>query len=444
MPQPSKWPLILGLFLVLCSSEALSQWTDAQTLFRYGVEAFEDGQLQEARLYLEHARKQGMDSASLHYNLGVVYYQLADYGQAEIRFRQLLDTEHQALAAYNLGLIALKQEQSATAQTLFSSILDMDAPEKLRTLSQRQLDRLEGAADVAAKQPKDWYGFTSLAAGYEDNLALFPDSARSDLDDEFVEVVLAGSGFLYGTRDRGLRADLGAYLRHYTSEEDFDSELAQANLQWRQAVSAGRLGIGGGGAWVRRGGEPQERHARALLSYQFGSCGKLFDAQACRVKFTATDVHAEEGFDAYEGQLYQLDARYRVRWDEWTGELNYRGEYNDRADFTTATEFYSVSPQRHGVDISIAHPVWPRLELELRTGYRYSYYRNRHRLDNGAGDLRSVRREDHRWRTGLRATLALPAGFAVVTEYDYKANLSTIERYEYSNQYAMLGLELTF
>ncbi|MDC0661284.1 tetratricopeptide repeat protein [Marinobacter sp. SS21] len=444
MQSLSKLPLIFSLFLVLISSQAYSQATDAQTLFRYGVEAFERGQLQEARLYLEHARKQGLQSASLSYNLGVLYYQLAEYELAKIEFGQLLGTRHQALATYNLGLIALKQEQSDTARTAFESVLQQTPPENLATLAQRQLDRLAGAAEVPVAAPKDWYGFISVAGGYEDNIALFPDSARSDLEGGFAEAVAAGSGFLYGDRNRGLRGDVGLYLRHYASEDDFDSELAQVNLQWRQLIGPGRLGFGAGGAWVRRGGEPQERHSRAMLSYRLAGCGNWFDSESCLLKLTATDVSAEAGFDAYEGQLYQLDARYRARWQAWTGELKYRGDYNAREDLTTGAEFYSVSPQRHGLELSIAHPVWQRLELELRTGYRYSYYRDRHRLNSGDGGTLAVRREDHRWRAGLRAKVELPAGFAVFTEYDYKANLSSIDRYEYTNQYALLGLELSF
>ncbi len=444
MQSLSKLPLIYCLFLVLISSEAYSQVTDAQTLFRYGVEAFERGQLQDARLYLEHARKQGLQSASLSYNLGVLYYQLAEYELAKYQFSQLLSTSHQALATYNLGLIALKQAQPVTARTAFESVLQQDPPENLTTLAQRQLARLAGRADVPVAAPRDWYGFISMAGGYEENIALFPDSARSDLDDGFAEAVAAGSGYLYGDRNRGLRGDLGLYLRHYASEEDFDSELAQVNLQWRQAVGAGRLGFGVGAGWIRRGGEPQERHTRAILSYQLGGCGNLFVAESCQLKLTATDISAEAGFDAYDGQLYQLDARYRARWQAWTGEVRFRSDYNAREDLATETEFYSVSPQRHGLELSIAHPLWQRLELELRTGYRYSYYRDRHRLNDGDGGTLAVRREDHRWRAGLRAEVELPAGFAVFTEYDYKANLSNIERYEYSNQYALLGLELSF
>lgn len=443
--QPlSKVPLILGLLLVLSSSEAFSQWTDAQTLFRYGIEAFERGQLQDARLYLEHAQKQGMQSASLDYNLGVVYYQLEQYELAKAQFDRLLSTNHQALATYNLGLIALKQEQSAAARAAFESVIGMEAAENLHTLAERQLSRLDQVADTTVETPKDWYGFVSVAGGYEENIALFPDSARSDLEGSFAEAVLAGSGYLYGDRTAGVRGDLGMYLRHYLSEDEFDVDLAQANLQWQQAMGRGLFGIGGGGAWIRKGGEPQERHARLMVNYQFGGCGSFFDTQACQFKVTAVDVSTETGFEAYEGELYQLDARYRVGWNNWSGELKYRGEYNDRADFTTSTEFYSVSPQRHGLELSIAYPVWTRLELELRTGYRFSYYNDSHRLDTADGGSRTVRREDHRWRAGLRATVDLPAGFAVFTEYDYKANLSSIDRYEYTNQYALLGLELTF
>lgn len=440
----SKAPLILGLVIALCSAEVVGQWSDANTLFRYGVEAFENGQLEDARLYFEHASRQGLQTSSLAYNLGVVYYRLGQYPLAREQFLRLLASRHEALARYNLGLIALKQGESVEAEAAFQAVLALAPPDNLRLLAERQLIRLDQRSPAPESDTtKSWYGFASVGGGYESNLALFPDSASSDLGDVFAEGVLGGSGYVYGDRDAGVRTDASLYARHYSSEDGFDSELVQADASWVQAVADGRARIGIGGAWVRRGGDPQERHTRGVLDYRWGDCLGLIAAGQCLLRATITQVDAEPEYAAYDGELYQLDGRYGTRWGAWQGQLRYRGEYNDREDFRTASEFYSVSPQRHGVRLQASHQLWPSLELELGAGVRYSYYPDRYQLDGAAGPV-SVRREDTRLQAGLGLTWRLLANLAATMDYDYKKNRSTIDRYQYTNQYVALGVETSF
>ena len=73
--------------------------------FDAGVEAFRQGNLEEARIFFERARAAGTNSPSLLYNLGVVYFRLGDLGSAETVFLTLLETPHAPLAYYNLGLV---------------------------------------------------------------------------------------------------------------------------------------------------------------------------------------------------------------------------------------------------------------------------------------------------------------------------------------------------
>lgn len=440
--QLFKTPLALGLAMFLASTGASAQWVDANTLFRYGVEAFQQGQPDEARLYLEHARNQGMNSQSLYYNLGVVYYQLERYTDASAAFRELLDTDSQALARYNLGLIALKQDDPTAARASFRAVLDADAAENLATLAERQLARLGEAVPVSGTE-KSWFGYTAFSSGYETNIGLFPDSARSEVDAAFAEAVVAGNGFLWGDAEAGLRTDLGYYGRHYISEQDFNSDVGQFGVSWVQAAGPGRVRVGAGGSWLFRAGSAQERHARLLLEYLQGGCLGWFQTEFCRIRFTATEVVAEPEYQAYDGQLYRLDGRYQVIWQRWKGRLDYRGELNDRKDLSTAREFYSLSPERHQLELAVSYPVLSELELGLSLGARYSEYQDPHRLAVPEGTLVIVR-SDTRLQAGLDARWQLGSGWALIANYQYKRNASNIDRYDYSNQFGDLGVEVSF
>lgn len=442
MLQLLKSPVVLGLWLVLTGTGASAQWADPSTLFRYGVEAFQQGQFDEARLYLEHARNQGLESSSLSYNLGVVYYQLERYDEAAEAFRQLLEGDSHALASYNLGLIALKQNDDEAATAAFRTVIEANAAENLTTLAERQLARL-GEPLPADAGEKRWFGYAALSGGYENNVGLFPDSARSDVSAAFVETVLAGNGYIWGGADAGVRGDLGLYRRHYAGEEAFDSDVGQLALSWVQKAGPGTVRLGGVGAWLYRGGSSQERHARLLAEYQQGECLGLFAAERCRIRVTATEVMADAQYDAYDGQFYRLDARYLALWQGWRGQLDYRGEYNDRDDFATSTEFYSLSPQRHLLELNLSYPVLPVLQLGVSTGIRYSEYRDPHRLAVPEGTL-VIRRSDTRVQAGVDARWALNDALALMANYDYKSNSSNIDRYDYSNQSVDLGVEVSF
>lgn len=439
--QLFKLPLVLGCLLALASTGVPAQWADSSTLFQYGVEAFQQGKFDEARLYLEHARNQGLDSPSLSYNLGVVYYQLERYDEAADTFSQLLDTNSHALASYNLGLIALKQGNTDAAKTAFRAVIEANAAENLNTLAERQLARLGEPRPGAGE--KRWFGYAALSGGYESNIGLFPDSARSDVSAAFAETVLAGNGYLWGNGQSGVRGDLGYYGRHYISEQDFDSDVGQLALSWVQAAGPGSVRLGAVGAWLYRGGSAQEQHARLLAEYQQGGCLGWFASEHCRIRFTAAEVMAEPEFDPYDGRYYRLGARYQALWEGWRGQLDYRGEYNDRSDLTTSTEFYSLSPQRHQLEMRVSYPVLTVLELGLSAGVRYSEYRDPSRLVVPEGTL-VIRRADTRLQTGIDARWSLDHGVALMATYDYKNNASNIERYDYSNQSVDVGVEVSF
>lgn len=131
-----------GPFDCQCSGKT----PEAKAHFRAGVQAFNEGELDKARRYLESAAEQGLSSRSLSYNLGVVYYKLGLYEKAEQTFRQLIPTRQKALAYYNIGLTALTRKNRPAAAEAFREVLASDPDENLESLATRQLERLDPEA----------------------------------------------------------------------------------------------------------------------------------------------------------------------------------------------------------------------------------------------------------------------------------------------------------
>lgn len=150
----------------------------------------------------------------------------------------------------------------------------------------------------------------------------------------------------------------------------------------------------------------------------------------CLVKAEAAQVFPESGFEAYQGQMYRLDAQYRIRPGNWSGKLRYRAEYNDRDNLDTENEFFSVSPERHGLDASVGYDLTNKLTLEAGAGFRFSYYRTPHQLPIPEG-TQTTRREDKRYTFSVGTTYRFSARTSLSVNLDRTDNDSNIDRYRY-------------
>lgn len=130
--------IALVLCLALSTAHAQEHTTEAKTLFRAGIQAFNAGDLDEARRLLESAVSKGLSSRSLNYNLGVVYYKLGLYEEAEQTFRTLIPTRQKALAYYNIGLTALARENQDAATKAFQNVLASDPDDNLISLAKKK------------------------------------------------------------------------------------------------------------------------------------------------------------------------------------------------------------------------------------------------------------------------------------------------------------------
>ena len=433
-------PVALLVCVALSMTSVQGKTPEAKAHFRAGVQAFNDGELDKARRYLESAAEQGLNSRSLSYNLGVVYYKLGQYENATKTFRQLIPTRQKALAYYNIGLTELARENRTAAEEAFRKVLEADPDENLLSLATRQLERLGPAAPRAVAN-KRWAGLISVGGGYEDNVALFPDTAPEKLDSGFIEALAAGSYYLHGDARAGLRSDLKVFSRQYPSEHDFDLHVVQAEARWLQQTSPGHLSVGVGGDYIWQDRRSRERRAKLMAGITTRDCPG--PGSRCLIKAEAVRIFPAPGFDAYQGEMYRLEAQYRVRPGDWSGKLRYRAEYNDRDNLETSNQFFSVSPERHGLDASVGYHLTHKLTVEAAAGFRFSYYRTPHQLRIPEG-TQTIRREDKRYTLSVGTTYRVTGRTSLSLDVDRTDNDSNIDRYRYDRHTATASIAIGF
>lgn len=406
----------------------------ATSQLRAGIAAFKAGNLERAQTLLESAADLGMQSRALTYNLGVIYYKTGDLQNAERMFRQLTETRQRSLAFYNLGLIALAQEDKSGARAAFREVVDTNDADNVTRLAAAQLEKL---GETAPLPP--WQALGSLAAGYEDNIGLFPDEAASTIEDSFLESVAAVSGYLYRQGKHGFRLQGQAYAREYDSEDEFNSQLVRLDTNWEYRLDDYRLyaGIGGDKLWY--GDKPREERARLSGGVSTPACAIAEERARCSVSARAEHVSASSRYDAYDGRHYRLDARYRARLGDWGGGLRYYLDYDDRRNLATEREYFSVSPLGQTLELSTRYYPLPDLEIGGVLGYRYSFYRTAHRLRIPEGTW-IINRIDKRLSLSVNADYRINDTFSVVAGWRGLHNNSNIPRYDYERSTATLGI----
>lgn len=408
------------LFLMLFSAHASAAVVDTKTneLFNKGVDAFGTGDYETALVWFTAAQEAGLDSAALHYNLGVSYFKLEKYKGAAAEFQRLLnDPGTEALARYNLGLIALRTQNQSEAQSHFQSALRLSGNDKLKELAARQLEKLE-------KEPArstTWSGYVSLGAGRDDNVTLDIEGTvdSSAVRDEFAELYAYGNVQLAGSQKNGVQVNVRGYQLTYRDIDEFDYtnlEISpEIDRQWGgwHTSFTGNIGLVYlGGAFFERLAGSGIRGVRPLtpdlsldLGYQF------------------THIAAEDDYDYLSGMSHQFSFGVRSTLFDAHSRLNYFLELNSRND--------DSYPTRHGIRINVNKDIDAFWATELLLGYRFSEYQG-------------LPRKDKRLRLGVKLSRKIPWGVKLFGKYIYTRNDSNDEQNEYENNTVVFGLERYF
>jgi tetratricopeptide (TPR) repeat protein len=412
---PPRVTIATLLALLLAVPVAVSAAT-AREAFQRGVEAAQEDEYQQAIEHFEAARRAGLDTGALHFNLGVALYRVGRFNDAEAAFRRAVSSGVMvAPVYYQLGRIARERGDTAGARSAFRRAERAASTAPLR---QRARDAL-GALDAAPTPPD--YVYLGFGGGHDSNIALTPSDASgaSEVSDQFVDAVLVGrwpvgeQGYLRGT----------AYLQSFLDESGFDL------LSLRGGVGrVGRLGDNWRwDAWIdgrhqRYGGDPFEDAllGGGRLKRPLGPGWSLELDYQLEVANGATDFGFLDGVEHAFG--ISLDERGRTGWGLSAGV-----GVSDRDDLETADAFYSFSWQE--IELAADHTF--RLDSEhhltLSGDWRRRDYDGREvrngatvgtREDDRIGLGVALERQlDHDW--DARASLRVEERDSTLSEFDY-------------------------
>ena len=139
--------LLLGSFMLgamwVAPSPAAADTADAQAAFDQANTDFRNGDYAAALAGYNEALTSGKDGARLFYNMGLAHYHLEQYSQAKSAYTEAAkDARMAPLAHYQLGVLADREGDRASAEKWFKRSRDNADSPKLRLLSVRALEKI--------------------------------------------------------------------------------------------------------------------------------------------------------------------------------------------------------------------------------------------------------------------------------------------------------------
>jgi hypothetical protein len=402
--------------------------TTSQDEFKKGMEYFNQSNYATALKAFKKAETQGMKTPALYYNLASTYYKLGEYEKSKEYFnkvRKYKDT--QSLAEYNLGLIALKQNDNKTAEKWFTRVAKNSEDKKLVILAKNNYKQI-----TPQWITKKWSTYLSASLGYDDNVNFAPLGITSERSDNFSNIVASADYLFSGDRKNGWLGEAYFYSRNYLNEDTFDEYIygaiikkhLQLNRDWQTLYSLDMSKSDYGGedyqTITKIGAE-----ARNLLSKN----------ERLYLRYTYEDINSDNVlFDYLEGWRQKLRAEYRLYRKQDNSRFYYELELNNRNDLSLATGDFSYSPIRHtfrGKYTSILSQQW---HLTGDLAYRASDYPATANQD----------RQDDRIKAAMYADYRFSRDFKLRAKVEYTDNRSTEDAFAYKRTVYTMGLSALF
>lgn len=420
--------LLLGLAPAVTTAAA-----SGQQAYDRGITAFRAGDFTAALAAFLHAQWAGVRTSALRYNLGVTYYRLQRYADAQREFEALArDPAWAPLAYYNLGLTAQRLGQTRRAEGSFRRAHQTATEPKLRALAATALARLER---MPAAVPATSALF-AVAGGYDSNVTLTPDAevvGIADNSDLFAEATGVVVHRLAGDTTRGFHVHGGVQVRDYFEINEFDQLGVRAGLSRDADSGRWQTGIGGIFDVAYVNGDRLLR----VATLEAQARRRLTAGRDWRARYQYSDVDGDGGFGYLDGSQQRLLLDAGLRGYGGYLRLGYQLERNDRADLESGGDFYSYSPTRHSLLASYTRPARHGWQLHARGEYRYSRYDDPNRI----GGTSATRAED-RYLAALRADYPLAGAWRWFLDYSYVRNESNFDAYDYRRHQVLVGVEL--
>ena len=424
--------LLAAIATASASASFAESGDQASVYYADAAIAFRKGDYQSAIELYQAADRAGFNDLALQYNLGVSYYKLNRFADAEAAFATASTADKLApLSYYNLGLVALKVDDKRDAHGWFQQVIrNPETSAKLRDLAEQAVDTLPKVARrrpakrEADPQLGDFLSFSfKSGVAYDSNIYRAPVSEYLDLTDptqplsitpteqsgSFVPVE-ADVGLQWGTSEHGrFFLDYNFDGRIYT-----DSEYSNANA-FRNEVSVGGKTI-----------VPEKKGYRYLRS------------QFSFTRFDENYYDRDDGQDQLIGTTDVSDRFNRTRigpsiyYHRKRTKLGYgwraEGYANDYAD---TLDYLDLSNQQYLAGVHVSYYPWRT--TEIRTGFDWSRREYSRRKAKSSSGIRFANNDDLEYDyQNYQATLRqkLSQRTSTVLSYRYTIRDDNFEGYD--------------
>jgi len=422
----SCMPVFKSIFmialLVLYSTVALAS---AKEDYNDGVSSFKKGDYHSAIASFKSAEKKGMESAALFYNLGSAYFKIEQYAASKKYFTRVTEyPEKRALAEFNLGMIAIEENNSKAALDHFKYAEANSNDKKIVDAAKQTIASMTGTG-------KRWGAYVAANFGYDDNISVTPDNLALGVDDAFYSLYASTDFLIQGKRKSGWLLDAALFTIDFNDSDNFDQDFYTIGLKNEHRFSSWdtitHLRYGSstfGGEDLQSfykldvlGIKALSANAKLLLQYRFDD-------------FTSKNPV----YDYLEGWRQRAQIRYARNTVNSNQQVYYEGELNNRGELVTSLISYEYSPTRHTLG---GRYTWKFSDQWFLTGdlaYRSSDFPASATVD----------RDDTRWTLFVLLDYRIDTTLALKSNVRYIDNVSTVDIYTYDKTVITLGLSKLF
>lgn len=422
MAMHIKRTLLAAISGLLLSSAVMA---GAQTDFNKAMDLFRAGNYEAAVRLFEAARKQGVKSVSLYYNLGSVWYKLGHYEKSGYYFSIVAKNKSMRdLAEYNLGLIAMKYDDLDTAERYFLDVDKMSSDRKLRIMARRRL------RDIAIEKQR-WRAYISMNYGYDDNITAAPSDTVQGVSDNFYDLFASVDRVVGGRRKRGWIVDASYFRIDFADNDTYDEYLYGVGVAREQDL----------GQWNTRShlsvnrSNYSDEDFQSIIKLDLKGYRSLSSRERLILRYRFEDINSDNAiYDYLQGWRQKARIEYRNYQSGYTGRLYYELELNDREDINLATYAASYSPVRQTLRGKYTHIFDPAWQLTTDLAYRTSDYPATFTQD----------RDDNRWQLALDVDYRFDKTSKLRLRMKHTDNESTIDVYDYDKNVVSIGFSKLF
>jgi tetratricopeptide (TPR) repeat protein len=386
---------------------------DAAKLFDAGRAAFDSGDYELALRNYEAAAASGLQGGVVDFNIGVAAYRAGKLNRAEQAFAQAAQSPSMAvLSHYNLGLVAQAKGDRRRADQYFRRVIQSADDERLRNLALRQL-----RSDESRTRTR-WSGYATAVVGYDDNVALAPDSdvlAVSGKTDGFLESQAGATAIL----DSHWRVEAGLDHLNYLDLDEFDLLSTYAAGRYRFAHEDWRYEARMQTTYRFVGGDSFE--ARRAISFQ--GTRELNPEWLFRARYRFSHLDGLGSRDGLDGTRHEVQARFTYTAGPVRSIFSYEYEKNDQRSRALASD-------RQEVQVLVERELTSQWSVEGDAAVRQSEY------DAGGTDTLM--------EVGLNLARTLNAQWRVVGRFAHSRNESDNPRLAYNVNQVSVGAEIRF